>query len=117
MALSSTHRTTEDVDILVPKGTTFITKNLLSMYPRFIIEPRTHHLTYSSPNFHMLESPIYIDILTETIAYIPATELKSTFTTHLGVNIAKPSTLLNYKIATSYGRSSFRKKQTDWEDI
>jgi hypothetical protein len=116
VALGSTHRTTEDVDILVPTGTTIVTKNTLSMYPQFTIDPRTRHLTYSSPNFQH-ENPIQIDVLTEAMAFIPAAELESTFRTDSGVNIAKPSTLLNYKISTSYGRSSLWKKRTDWEDV
>jgi len=117
VAMGSKHRTTHDVDILVLTGKTLAIKNLLSASPGFILNPRTRHLTFSSSAFTGLESSIQIDVLTEVFANIPATELQNRFLTNPGIYIPAPSVLLNCKIATSYERSTFVKKQSDWSDV
>jgi hypothetical protein len=109
IALGSTQRTTEDVDILVKTGTTVSIKNTLSpSSPNFSIDPRTRLLLYSEK--------IRIDVLTPSLAKIPESEISGAITTNGGVRVVQPSVLLNYKISTAYGRGS-GKKLTDWIDV
>lgn len=109
VALGSTQRTTEDVNILVNPETTTSIKNLLSQTPNFSIDKRTRLLQYS-PN-------IRIDVLTPSLAKIPETEISQAITTKDGVKVVNPTTLLNYKISSAYTRSSEGKKMTDWMDV
>jgi hypothetical protein len=117
VAMGSTHRTTHDVDILVRRGSTIGIKNLLGACQNFMLDRRTRHLTFSSPNFAGQESAIEIDVLTEVFANIPETELQTTVATQSGVFIPNPSILLNCKISTSYERASLFKKISDWSDV
>lgn len=110
IALGSTQRTTEDVDILVKTGTTSTIKNTLSRSsPNFSIDPRTRLLLYSNK--------IRLDVLTPSLAKIPDSEISEAVTTDDGIYVVRPSVLLNYKISTAYGRSSSGKKLTDWIDV
>src|SRR5208282_1308856 len=110
IALGSTQRTTEDVDILVKTGTTLSIKNTLSRSsPNFSIDPRTRLLLYSDK--------IRLDVLTPSLAKIPESEISEAITTDGGVCVVRPSVLLNYKISTAYGRSDSAKKLTDWIDV
>jgi hypothetical protein len=110
IALGSTQRTTEDIDILVKTGTTLSIKNSLSpSSPNFSMDARTRLLLYSEK--------IRIDVLTPSLAKIPESEISEAITTDDGVCVVRPSVLLNYKISTAYGRSGSGKKLTDWIDV
>jgi hypothetical protein len=112
MALGSELRTTHDIDILVKTGTTSLIKNRLSADPMFQLNRRTRHLTYHP---QMNEKQIPIDISTDVLANIPEKEIGPAISTQSGLRIVHPSTLLNYKISTAYGRSTLTKnKRTGW---
>jgi hypothetical protein len=114
IATGYTQRTTEDVDVLVRAGTTFSIKNLLSSHPGFSLDVRTRHLLFTPdpPSW-----TIPIDVLTPSLAFIPETEISEAVESDAGARIVRPAALLNYKISSSYTRSTAEKKMTDWTDV
>jgi len=107
-------RTTEDVDVLVRVGTTFSIKNILSTHLGFSLDVRTRHLLFTPdpPDW-----TIPIDVLTPSLAHIPETEISEAVESDAGARIVRPAALLNYKISSSYTRSTVEKKMTDWTDV
>lgn len=99
IALGALHRATEDVDLLVNRGSTIRIKNLLAQHPDFHMDPRTRHLHYSSSHS---ETHIPIDVLTSALAFIPEEEIALAMGTASGLRIARTTSLLNFKISSSY---------------
>jgi Ribosomal L30 N-terminal domain len=99
---------------LVRTGTTFSIKNLLSTHPGFSLDVRTRHLLFT-PDPQSRTIPI--DVLTPPFAFIPEAEISEAVENDVGARIVRPAALLNYKISSSYTRSTAGEKLSDWADV
>jgi hypothetical protein len=106
-------RTTADVDLLVKMGQTVAIKNRLAELPHFVLDRRTRSLKFEGES----GTPVEIDVLNAGLARIPFEEGFPIVLNKDGAKLASPTVLLNYKISSSYSRSTEAKKLTDLQDV
>jgi hypothetical protein len=117
ISMGMTTRTTDDIDILVRQGTIAAVKNILAQSClRFVLDKKTRHLEFRS-GIDSSERPLHIDVLSPQMAYIPYELVHPIQIAATGLKIASAKTLLNFKISSSYTRSTHSKKITDWRDV
>lgn len=114
MALGSA-RVTDDVDIVVLKGSTKATRTLLAAADKFTVERGTLHTHYAS------RPPVEIEILTPPALFKENfdqnTETVQMQVNGQAVNILHPIALLNAKCGSILKRATDAKKTTDADDI
>jgi hypothetical protein len=114
-ALLGSHRQTEDIDIVVPKGWTIRARSALRDAPKFNVEARTNFTTYVSDTTG--GTPIPIEILTPPSMFrIPYTE-ESPVIYVGGIRILHPVDLLCSKCGSVTQRSTRAKRASDHRDI
>jgi hypothetical protein len=84
-------------------------KNRLAEHPQVILDKRTRSLKFEGES----GIPVQIDVLNAGIARIPFEEGFPIIVDQDGAKLASPTLLLNYKISSSYSRSTEVKKLTD----
>ena len=108
-------RVTEDVDVVVPKGSTPATRKLLGAADKITVERGTLHTHYDS------RPPVEIEILTPPALFKEEFD-QNTSTLQVqvngqAVNILQPTALLNAKCGSIQQRATLDKKTTDARDI
>ncbi|CCX05080.1 Similar to hypothetical protein ASPNIDRAFT_45694 [Aspergillus niger ATCC 1015]; acc. no. EHA21063 [Pyronema omphalodes CBS 100304] len=107
-------RATEDVDFVVPRGATAEARSLLRKTPGFTVEPRTNHTYYQSSTSPI---PVQIEILTPPMLFKEEFDSTTPVISVSGVNVLKPTFLLNAKCRSVLSRGTEEKKRTDTHDI
>jgi hypothetical protein len=110
--LLGSNRATTDVDFVVPKGRIRDARFLLKARTElFVVEPRTKHTVYLS------KPPIEIQIIAPPALFREPFD-ESTETVEVnGVQILKPTLILNAKCRSILGRAGEDKKTSDAQDI
>ncbi|KAK5254537.1 hypothetical protein LTR16_004818 [Cryomyces antarcticus] len=105
-------RVTEDVDFVVPKGSTSNARKLLKeQTDSFEVEKKTFHTIYKS------NPPVEIEILAPPALFKERFDASTPITEVDGVKILKPALLLNAKCGSILSRAEGKKKDTDAFDI
>lgn len=112
-ALLGSTRTTQDIDVVVPRGATVSTRQLLRSSHDFLVEARTNHTWYRAQT----TTPVQIEILAPPVLFQENFDQQTEVVTIGNVNVLKPALLLNVKCGSILSRSSDSKRRTDSEDI
>ncbi|KAI9059660.1 hypothetical protein FKP32DRAFT_1760935 [Trametes sanguinea] len=103
-------RVTEDIDFVVPKGSTPRARQLLKASGAFTIDSRTLHTKHT-------ETDVEIEILAPPKLFQGVFDESTPTVTVDGVRVLHPLLLLNVKCKSLLGRASEMKKFTDGQDI
>ncbi|KAG5655145.1 hypothetical protein KAF25_001918 [Fusarium avenaceum] len=110
--LLGSERTTSDLDFVVPKGETKMTRALLRNHPDiFSIDKRTLHTNFLS------EPPVEVEILAPPKLFQEEFSSSTSVVKVEGVRVLKPTLILNAKCASILSRANSAKKDTDAYDI
>ncbi|KAI0330230.1 hypothetical protein GY45DRAFT_771327 [Cubamyces sp. BRFM 1775] len=107
-SLLGSHRTTSDVDVVVPTNTVASSRKLLKQAGTFLVDPRTCH------TYHSLTG-VEIELVTQWFQN-QFNESTPTLTVN-GVRILHPVLILDAKCRSVFARSSDAKKISDAFDI